>query len=422
MGLLICCINACNTNPPQKEARVYIRENTDGYQLIRNGKPFYIRGAAGKGFLKELKEAGGNTLRVYDTLDLKETLIKADSLGLAVVVDIPLPKYNDQFDYYSKDSTALVKKVANLVSEFKDHPALLYWNLGNELMYPTFYKSTNFFNYFNKLIDTIHNIDKNHPVSTAVIGGNRRRFASIIIKSPKLDFISINSFGGINDLQNRMQALSFLWNGPYVISEWGINGPWEEKRTAWNAPLEPTSTKKAELTNQRFNAKVMKNDKCLGSFAFFWGNKQERTSTWYSIFSRDGAKSEAYHVLSDLWNKKNSNYSGPRLKYALLNKKGAPSNIVLTSGEQAQVKVLFKEKLKDSTNYEWEIRKEAWNDPYEDPQTIPGLFLKESTSEATFKAPTEEGPYRIFYYIKDENNNFASTNVPFYVLTAKDEK
>jgi len=53
---------------------VYIKKTEKGFQLIRNGKPFYIRGAAGNSHFNELSRIGGNTIRIYDTLDLSNII------------------------------------------------------------------------------------------------------------------------------------------------------------------------------------------------------------------------------------------------------------------------------------------------------------------------------------------------------------
>ena len=44
-----------------------------------------------------------------------------------------------------------------------------------------------------------------------------------------------------------MDEINFLKKPlPYFISQYGYNGPWEQHKTSWGAPIEPTSSKKAE--------------------------------------------------------------------------------------------------------------------------------------------------------------------------------
>ena len=324
---------------------VYIEEDKGEYSLIRNGEPFYIKGgAASAAYLEELKIAGANTARIYDTIGLQNVLDEAHELGLAVVVDIPLPRYDRDSEFYEDKElfNKMFSDIQRAVVKYKDHPALLYWNLGNEIHYPYFYQKTKFFSAYNHLIQGIKDIDPNHPVSTAVIAGNRRRILSILIKTPNLDFISFNSFGSLTRLHKSFFPLTPVWKGPYVISEWGINGPWEEDETIWGAPIEPTSTKKAEQVMERSKLPVLSEKNSLGSFYFYWGNRQERTSSWFTTFEESGKKFETYYALSQVWGI-NSNYAykGPQIKFLLLEGQGALEDIILAPNEEALAEVLL---------------------------------------------------------------------------------
>ena len=419
-GIILSCMLACTKAVPAKEnsAAVHVRKTQDGYTLIRNNEPFYIKGAAGNSYFRELKDAGGNTIRLYDTVNLKRNLDAANELDLAVIVDIPLPKYDDGSHFYEKDLSSAKEKIKNLVSRFTDHPALLYWNVGNELYYPTFHKPTPFFDSFNSLVDLVKKTDPNHPVSTAIIGGNRRRLASVVMKSPGLDLISINSFGNLTNLKESMEPLALLWDGPYVISEWGVNGPWEEDETIWGAPIEQNSSEKARILEDRYNSAAIQDPNCMGSVVFFWGTKQERTHTWFSFFY-DQKKSESYYKIKALWNSDSTEYEGPRMADIEINDLSSRSNIILSNGERAIAEVFLKTPFKDSLNLQWEIRKEAWAEVEEQQPVEQDLVIKKANKKVTFKAPEKEGPYRLFVYVTDGENNFSTTNIPFYVLNPK---
>ncbi|MFD0977790.1 glycoside hydrolase family 2 TIM barrel-domain containing protein [Salinimicrobium gaetbulicola] len=416
----MACTKPASTS--NTSAKVYVAHDGNSYKLIRNNEPFQIKGAAGNSHFRELKEAGGNTIRVYDTINLKSTLDKAHEYGLAVIVDIPLPKYGDGSKFYEKDLSVPKKKIASLIRKFKDHPALLYWNLGNELYYPTFHKDVKFFSSYNSLVDLVKKTDPDHPVSTAVIGGNRRRLASILMRSPDLDLISINSFGNLTNLDDRMKPFNMIWNGPYVITEWGVNGPWEEDKTNWGAPIEQTSSKTSEILAERYASEVMNASNCMGSVVFFWGNKQERTHTWFSIFSEEGKRSESFHTLKNLWNNEPLEYAGPQIYYAYLNGRGSPESIILTPGIQAEAEVVMLSKKVDSLEYSWEIRPEAWSDIEKDQPVLKQLTPKISSSKIKFTTPQKEGPYRLFVYVFDKENNYSTSNIPFYVLNPANEE
>jgi len=403
-------------------------EKVDGdFRLVRNGQPYYIKGgAAHPDYLKELKEAGANTARIYDTINLKKILDEAHTLGLAVVADIPMPKLHTDGAFYEEDHlfNELKRRVSRVVNDHKDHPALLYWNLGNELYYPYFYKNTNLHDRFNILIDLIHEIDKNHPVSTVTIGANKLRILSIHRKSPQLDFISFNSFGVLSQFSKKLKPISPIWKGPYVITEWGVNGPWEAQLTSWNAPIEETSTKKAEQIKQRYYdyMEPLKEENAFGSFVFYWGHKNEITPTWYSMFTKDKLKTQGVFEMENIWNNdKTRSFPGPQLEYILMNDKGAADNIILAPEQMARVDVILPQNKSQNLEYHWEIRKESWN-AYNISETVKTEDFQNKGNSTYFKAPMDEGPYRVFLYLTNDSEYIATANIPFYVLNPRNEE
>ncbi|CAN5322201.1 glycoside hydrolase family 2 TIM barrel-domain containing protein [soil metagenome] len=418
---------ACQKQNDEKQIKpsVYIVKENSGFKLIRNGKPYYIKGgAAHPDFLEELKEAGANTARIYDTINLSEILDKAHDLGLAVAVDIPLPQYVNNPQYFEDDEyfIPMKQRVERVVKQHKDHPALLYWNLGNELFYPYFYKNTKFFSNFNTLIDLIKELDPNHPVSTVTIGANRVRILSIHRKSPKLDFISSNSFGSLSEFEKRINPLSLVWQGPHVISEWGVNGSWEARKTSWEVPIEESSTFNAEVIKQRYYEYMepLIQNNSLGHFIFYWGQKNENTPTWFSLFRWDGMKTQSVFELQQIWNNNNSGiYPGPKIHDFFLNGKRAKESIILLPGMVAEAQLVLPTSNPTNLEYKWEIRKESW---YKDnvSEEIEIENLLGTGSNVTFTTPLEEGPYRIFIYITNGTEYFATANIPFYVLNNND--
>ena len=424
---MVCCIFlslSCQKPKDLEVSRptVYIEEHKGVYQLIRNGEPFYIKGgAAHPVYLEELKAAGANTARIYDTIDLEKTLDKAHALGLAVAVDLPMPKFNQDPQFY--ENPELFKKmfydIERAVLRHKDHPALLYWNLGNEIYYPYFFEQTVFFENYNSLLERIHELDPDHPISTTTIGANKLRTLSITWKSPQLDFISFNSFGVLSQFKEKMKPIFPIWDGPFVISEWGVNGPWEAQNTSWGVPIEETSTKKAEQIRIRHEEYIepLISSNSLGSFVFYWGQKNEVTPTWYSLFL-DEEKSEGTFQLEKIWKKTGKAFTGPRLNYILLNKKGAAENIILSPGEVAEVEVVLPEVEQDDLNYQWSILLESWYENWISKEYL--ATITKDGKRAYFKAPQNEGPYRLHLTITDDSDYYATANIPFYVLNPDD--
>lgn len=406
-----------------KGRKVFVGKVDDRYVLYRNGQPFFIQGASGSTFLKELHEAGGNTIRVYDTLQLASVLDDAQRNNIAVIVGLPMPA-SAYRDYYRNNENveAMYKAFFNTVVRYKDHPALLMWCLGNELGMTWKPGHDAFYNAYNRLLDMIHEADPDHPVTTTMPNFNIAQVLMIKYRVPGLDIISFNTFGKLKFLNTQLQRYAPLWNGPFLVMEWGAYGPWESETTAWNVPVENTSTQKAEHYFHMYTTQMpLTHPRFLGSMVFFWGQKQEITPTWFSTFSATGAATEAVHVLKQLWRKTAPDMDVPRLKYMLVNGEGTRDNLFFTPRSvQAAEYVMEADNKADIASVQWQIMKEDW---YEDlkRKRPPVILLDTMTSAASgnrllFTTPMQEGPYRIYVKIADGHGNEATANTPFYVV------
>jgi len=428
-----------------KTKTVFINKNQDGFQLYRNGKPFYIKGAGGNSHFKELAGIGANTIRVYDTIKIQHKLDEGHKNGLAVIVDIPLPKYTTRYNsYLNAEKNQLLKlKIQTLVRKNKNHPALLMWNLGNEVHYPIilykrklinlvkksyFSQEMNFIKIYNDLIELLHKEDPNHPVCTTIIAyDSSREMESIYLNSPGIDLISYNIFAKIKTFKFNSSRISFLFGQkPYYISEWGSDGHWESEFTSWRAPIEPTSSKRAEQIRERLvRLAQIKDGTCLGNLVFYWGQKQEITHTWFLIIDDQGRKSQTFYDLKNSWT--NQSYNGllaPQMRYMLIAGKGARDNLVFRPNDKIEAKI-FLEGVKDSSQiFNWEIYEESWNyyganARQKSAKLVSGCIENGNDSIVKFRVPEKEGPYRIFSYVYDSSGNFATANTPFYVLSPK---
>jgi hypothetical protein len=102
-----------------------------------------------------------------------------------------------------------------------------------------------------------------------------------------IDLLCINTYGGLATLPRTIRQSG--WDGAYLVTEWGPTGHWEGLQTIWKSPIEETSSEKAAVYKSRYEYGI-ENDrqKCLGSYVFLWGQKQERTPTWYGVFTEKG--------------------------------------------------------------------------------------------------------------------------------------
>lgn len=425
LALFCCAMAACRHAPvPSASRKVYIGQSGGRYTIFRDGRPFTVKGAAGTGQLQALREAGGNTLRTWDTVGLGALLDEAQAAGIAVIAGLSIP-VSSSFAFYRDTAavSALCLAYEQVVERYKNHPALLMWCLGNEVDFPYRPRFRPFYKTYNRLLDMIHTRDPDHPVTTALINFSRRNIYNLRWKVPQLDLISLNIFGELHDLRNDLEKFSWFWDGPFLVTEWGINGPWESETTAWGAPVENTSNKKAEQYLQRYTDDMPVNDpRFLGACVFYWGQKQEVTHTWFGLFAPNGEASATAQTMRYIWTGQPPAHKAPVFQYMLLEGKGARDNILLGPNTVHSAELLLENPGNDSLRFEWELLPEDWfirfrNDanPLK-PPVLDSLLLSGDGARARFRTPSREGPYRIFVTVYDKYGNFASTNTPFYVI------
>ncbi|WP_158800187.1 glycoside hydrolase family 2 TIM barrel-domain containing protein [Pedobacter sp. L105] len=215
-----------------------------------------------------LVSSGGNTIRIWDTTQVNSILKIAGEKGIAVIVGLPIPE-SRYMDYYN-DTAKVTKQflaIKGLVARLKNNPAVLMWCVGNELTFPYRPAYRNFYKAFNQIVDMIHQDDPDHPVTTTMTNFQRSDIFMIKMRTD-VDVISFNIFGQIHSLKKDLKQFSWFWNGPFLITEWGIDGPWDgTPQTSWAAKIEPTSTKKAEQYFNRYKDDMpIENGGFLGSF------------------------------------------------------------------------------------------------------------------------------------------------------------
>lgn len=406
-----------------RPAKVELRQTDGKWRLYVNQKEFFIHGAGLEfGDQEKLAVSGGNSFRTWRPENGRETgqqvLDRALKNGLYVAMGLDVARERDKFDY--SDSTAVAEqlvKIKEVVLQFRNHPALLFWDIGNELNLNS--HNPKVWNAVNEISKMIHRLDPNHPTTTSLAGINKDLVDEIKSRASDLDFLSVQSYADIVNLPAELRNSG--WNGPYVVTEWGATGHWECGMTAWGAPIEDDSSVKAGWYQKRYETAIAPDTtNCLGSYVFLWGQKQERTPTWYGMFLTSGEATETVDVMQYIWTGKWPQVRSPKVQTFSLAGKRAQQNIHLFAGQNYGANVAAQSPNGDSLTYSWEILEESnaktvGGDFEEDPQRLSGLIEQGHAAEMNFKAPAQPGAYRLFVYIHDGHQKAAYANIPFYV-------
>ena len=410
------CVAAEETDGPVK---VEVVKTENGYQMLRDGKPYFVKGAGATGSdYGTIAANGGNSIRTWGVDMALDKLDAAHRHGLTVALCLPVVSERFGFDY---NNPVRVKEqfdlIESIVHRYKDHPALLAWIVGNELNYNM--RNPRVYDAVNDISKRIHEIDPYHPTTTAVAGADTNIVRILQRRAPDLDYISIQLYGAIAELPK--YAKSSLREVPFMITEWGPLGHWEIAMTPWNAPIEHTSSEKAQRLVDTYNDLILPNDSnLLGTYIFFWGQKQERTPTWYSMFLESGEPTEAVDVMYHIWNGEWPENRAPTIGRVTVGDKTAYDGIRLIVGETYEVNVEVRDPDEDPITFLWTLKKESdstgeGGDFEESIDDIPFLIADRFQSTAKLTAPPNSGNYRIFVYAYDDQGNAAHANAPMLV-------
>lgn len=409
-----------DTTPQPVKAEI---KNEDGaYHLYVGGQPFWIDGAGLEfGNIAALAAHGGNSFRTWRTdngqRSGKEVLDEAQAHGLYVTMGIEVARERHGFNY--DDPAAVAEQLERIKAEvqlYKDHPALIIWAIGNELNL----RSTNpkVWDAVNEISQYIHSVDTNHLTTTTLAGIDAQLVSDIKQRAPDLDLLSVQMYADIVNLPEKIKAAG--WDKAYMVTEWGATGHWEVGKTAWDAPLENHSSAKADFYLSRYQTAIAsQKQQCVGSYVFLWGQKQERTPTWYGIFLPTGEETESVDVMHYIWNGEWPANRTPRLNSLRLDGKSATDNVYLKANQAYAAEVDAADPDGDPLTYLWEIMPESTDlgdggDAESVPEAIPGLISGQGAAIQA-KAPTKPGAYRLFVYVMDGKNHAAHANIPFMV-------
>ena len=408
-------------NQPSK---VTLTQSNGNYQLRVNGKPFYIKGGGLEfGDIASLATHHGNSFRTWRTDNGQQSALQvldeAHKYGLMVTMGIEVARERHGFDY---NDTAAVQEQKNQIREqvlaLKDHPALLIWSIGNELN--LHYTNPKVWDAVNEISIMIHQLDPNHLTTTPLAGITQEEITLIKNRASDLDLLSIQEYGKLMTLPERIRT--YGWEGAYMVTEWGATGHWEVPKTSWDAPIEENSHTKAQHYLKRYqNAIATDTQQCIGSYVFLWGQKQERTPTWYGLFLEDGKETESVDVMHCLWSNEWPQTRCPQINDLTINGKKAIENVVLSADSLCKATFQITSlHPKHALHYRWEILFESTDlkeggDPEIRPNSVPFQIVLQQPEELLFKTPKLTGKYRLFFYLDDGISKAATANFPFQV-------
>lgn len=327
---MLFALFACEKQVKQTEMTV----NTNSRIFKFQGAPYLIKGICyhpvPKGSdqrsfetidqdLKLMLEAGINTIRVYAPIDNKEVLDKINAAGLKVIVGFGYNQ-NGVYDILSGSYIEYVKK-------YKNHPAILMWELGNEYNYhPQWFSDDikNWYKVLNKAAALIHKTDAHHKVTTAH-GELPDALAMSMCNEIDVWGLNIYRWDNPDDLFNQWKRIS---SKPMYLSEAGgdsymtISKKGYEKGVNERAQADAN----ANILDRIFENREVCSGVTMFSFTDGWwkagNNNSQDVGGWAPNSSGvpyDGTPNEEFWGMVDIDRNKKKTFNVIKKKYTSIN-------------------------------------------------------------------------------------------------------
>ena len=235
--------------------RVEVVKTADGWQLLRGGKPYFIKGVGGDGSKEWLAQYGGNSFRTWGADRLATDLDEARKSGLTVIAGMWMGHKRQGFNYHNPEQVkAQFDRAQEAVRRYRNDSALLVWSIGNEMETEEPAGDPAVWQAVEDIAAMIKKEDPNHPTMTVIaeIGGDK--IPQINKYCPDLDIVGINSYGGGQSVGPRYKTAG--GTKPYVITEFGPPGQWETGQKPWGGVVEMTSTEKTDWYRRTYLGSV----------------------------------------------------------------------------------------------------------------------------------------------------------------------
>jgi hypothetical protein len=410
----------------------FVEGKPGSFSIKVNNKDFYIRGVAyntGHDWrdgnmpltrkrleedFKNIKAMGANTIRRYD-----HSIYDRNVLNIASEYDLKVLYgfwFDPKVDYY-RDTNRVKEYMAEVekqVLEFRDHPSVLAWSLGNETWGLLKHKYSkpyltkvrqNYVYMVELLARKIHAIDPTRPVFTSIEHEEYQLPGELVAfhdNAPSIDVMGINSY--YQEQVSKLNHTFFQFDSlrPYLISEFGPRGYWDPhyNRTAKGSLIEDTENEKAEWYSYQWKNYVSAfRGYNIGGFAYCWHDRMEGSYTWFGISDYQGRLKPSYYALKESW-------TGVKDKLLPVFSINAPEEMI--AGKEYKVSVSASATV-PGLEYEWFLLKDEYLDKVENVESIG------DGSSAIITIPEEPSNYRLYLYVSDGSKNTSTASVPILV-------
>ncbi|QEO08570.1 discoidin domain-containing protein [Protaetiibacter larvae] len=407
------------------------------WDLYVNGSPYTVKGitwgpvTSGAGaisaekldeYLDDLVSLGVNTIRTWGTDAGSQVLFDAAAAhGIKVIAGFWIqpgggpgsggcPNFVSGTDAYLDQVRT---DVATFVAQYKNHPAVLMWSLGNESLLGlgncytegALESQRNAYAAFvNELALAVKAIDVNHPVTStdAWVGA----WPYLKANAPALDLYAINAYGALAGVQDAWAAGGYTV--PYIVTETGPQGEWEAPLDGTGKPFEASDTVKAQAYTDAWAEISSNQGVALGATLFHFGTETDFGGVWFNIFPGE-KKRAAWYAIAQA-------YGGPAAsgnKPPVISAVGAPTASVV-GGSSFTITATVTDPESDPTDVT--IRQSG--NYATGSNALTAATATGGSGSWTVTAPTDAGVWKFYVTATDDHGNIAYAPVSVVVTDA----
>lgn len=413
--IALLLLTALSTLSFAKGSKVKVVKNDAGsWDLMVNGEPFEVKGIGcnqaqgekGEDYIQMAQEMGANTLRTWGDTP-RAYLDRAQKAKLKVDVGIWINPIRSGSPESFKDGgylAGLKATILNYVEGMKDHPALLAWNIGNEVFAYTEQEDERiaFGQFLNDLIKAVHDEDPEHPVVYAASSTKDLPYLQKYV--PALDIVGANIYGSFSPVLGWMR--SHQYEKPLLVTEFGPLGSWDQSKDTNGMAYDPFDQLKAANYESLWRQIEAASEQSLGGIAFVLGEPRNQDSlTWFNVNLGEDRR-EAYWRLYTLYTGLKPDNRPPKIFEFRMDVGGG-----IGAGEKFTVSASAKDPEDDELDYSYFITSIA-SDPLivEPPKYFPVEVEALGPGRTRLEAPKEVGTYRVYVAVKDGKGNVAVAN------------
>jgi hypothetical protein len=320
------------------------------------------------------------------------------------------PEGDDSFDWINdrEGKLALLDSSLSAVQNYKDHPAMLGWGIGNEVTQNinTELEKIAYAEHLEKVCQAVKQLDSRCPLSSISAWTTDVPYWNKYC--PSLDLYGINAYGyGAYALPRVLEGLGV--KKPYFLGEFGITGEWDSPADKNGVKIEPNDIQKYDFfANNWHKIETTSGAMFRGGFHFHFGRKLSFTGIWLNFFIEDACR-PAYWGTRKAFSGQDPINPLPLIRDFGLLKPGDSKEpngwveVSFNSSDRGDVSFYFNQRTRETRT--------------ERDAVVP-LLHREIKPHNLYEIqlPAKTGPIKVYAFLKDKNNNLAIASISLSII------